>query len=93
MSVYVVSWGVARGDDYVEWDSIVHTSLEAAREEFEAANPAESVSGPAAASAFEQGWTTRCTLTRVEMLDEQNNPTNDIGAWMYEGEREQLDQK
>lgn len=93
MNAYIVSWGIENGEDYIETESIVHASLEDAREEFAALEPAEAVKGAVADEGLKRGWKPAGRLLSVEMLDEQNNPTDDIAAWVYEGASELLEHK
>lgn len=89
MSVYVVSWGVARGDDRVELDSIVHNSREAAQKEYDLVDPATVGTGKMA-RLRDEGWEGYCSLTEVSMLDEAERPTDDVNRWTFDGSTEEL---
>lgn len=93
MNVYIVSWGVGDGENYIETESVVLPALEDARDEFAALDPAVAATGAVADEALKRGWHACAQLVEVEMLDDKNQPTNSIDAWVYEGARTVLEEK
>ena len=93
MIVYIVSWGVTDGENYIETESIVHQDLDDAREEFSALDPVEAAKGAIAEEAMKRGWKPVARLASVEILDENSNPTDDLSSWIYDGQQELLEEK
>ncbi len=84
MNVYIVSWGILANGSHIELDSIVHTSREAAEEEFAKLD----VNTVATKRRAENSLGIRdayCTLTEVEMLDEKDRPCDNVQAWVFDG--------
>ncbi len=92
MKVYIVSWGLARGDERIEIDAVVHTSPEDARREFDLVDLGEVATG-AYAAALNQGWGTYCSLAETGMLDEREQPTDKVSAWVYDDGRTLIEER
>ena len=92
MKVYIVSWGLARGDERIEVDAVVHLSPVDARREFDLVDPADAATGPYAA-ALNQGWGTYRSLEETGMLDERERPTDKVSAWVYDDGRTLLEER
>lgn len=93
MSAYIVSWGVINQGSYIETDSIVHTDEAQAREEFGLVDLDTAVKGAFAKAAREHGCPCYARLEVVEMLDEKEQPTNKVSAWVYDASKVVLDEK
>ena len=93
MSVYVVSWGIVNQGRNMETDSIVHRTLDEAREEFDLIDLATAVKGPLAKMAVEHGCPSYCRIEEVEMLDEKEHPTNKLADWVYDASKTLIDEK
>lgn len=93
MSVYVVSWGIVNQGRDMEVDSIVHRTLEEAREEYDLTDPATAVKGPLAKMGAEHGCPFYCRLEEVEMLDEKERPTDKLSEWVFDASKTLLDEK
>lgn len=93
MSAYIVSWGVINQGNYMETDSIVHTDEAQARQEYSLVDLGTCVKGAFAQAAREHGCPSYCRLERIEMLDEREQPTNKVSAWVYDASKELLDEK
>ncbi len=84
MNVYVVSWGILANESHIELDSIVHTSREAAEEEY-AKLDVDTVAAKRRADNQLGIRDAYCSLTEVEMLDEKDRPCDNVQSWIYDG--------
>ena len=92
MDAYVVSWGLAKGDDRIELDAIAHTDRSAAQKEYDLVDLSSVIKGKMSRLRNE-GWEAYCTLSQVAMLDAAEKPTSKVSDWTFDGERALLDEK
>lgn len=92
MSVYVVSWGLAKGPERIELDAIVHSDCAVALQEYDLVD-VDAIARGKMERLRGEGWGTYCTLTQVAMLDEAEKPTDSIECWAFDGVTELLKEK
>lgn len=87
-----MSWGLTREAERVEIDAIVHDKLAEAQAEFDLVDVA-SVGKGKYDSVLAKGWGTYVSLEEVEMLNENEQPTNKMCDWTYDGDRTIITEK